>query len=86
MSKPTASPHDAVFKAFLTHPETARDFLLLHLPSNLLKVCNLDTLKLESGSFVEDDLRACYSDVLYLVRVMAGAVHSNGREPLPSRF
>jgi len=27
MSKPTASPHDAVFKAFLTHPETARDFL-----------------------------------------------------------
>lgn len=36
MSKPTASPHDAVFKAFLTHPETARDFLQLHLPSNLL--------------------------------------------------
>lgn len=72
MSKPTASPHDAVFKAFLTHPETARDFLQLHLPSNLLKVCNLDTLKLESGSFIEDDLRACYSDVLYSLDTARG--------------
>lgn len=72
MSKPTASPHDAVFKAFLTHPETARDFLQLHLPSNLLKVCNLDTLKLESGSFIEDDLRACYSDVLYALDTARG--------------
>ncbi|MCR2242049.1 Rpn family recombination-promoting nuclease/putative transposase, partial [Salmonella enterica] len=40
MSNPTASPHDAVFKAFLTHPETARVFLQLHLPSILLRVCN----------------------------------------------
>ena len=72
MSKPTASPHDAVFKAFLTHPETARDFLQLHLPSSLLRVCNLDTLKLESGSFIEDDLRACYSDVLYSLDTARG--------------
>lgn len=72
MSKPTASPHDAVFKAFLTHPETARDFLQLHLPSNLLKVCDLDTLKLASGSFIEDDLRACYSDVLYSLNTARG--------------
>ena len=33
-------------KAFLTHPETARDFLQPHLPSNLLKACYLDTFKL----------------------------------------
>ncbi|MDR0635303.1 MAG: Rpn family recombination-promoting nuclease/putative transposase, partial [Azoarcus sp.] len=30
MSRPT-TPHDALFKKFLGHPETARDFLDIHL-------------------------------------------------------
>ncbi len=61
----TTFPHDATFKQFLTHPESARDFIQLHLPEKLLALFDLTTLKLESGSFVEDDLRAFYSDVLY---------------------
>ncbi len=28
----TSSPHDAVFKTFMFTPETARDFLEIHLP------------------------------------------------------
>ncbi len=28
----TSTPHDAVFKRFLRHPETATDFLTLYLP------------------------------------------------------
>ncbi len=63
MKKTTATPHDAVFKAFLTHPATAQDFLLLHLPPALPQLCDLDILQLESGSFVEEGLSACYSDV-----------------------
>ncbi|MBC3210529.1 Rpn family recombination-promoting nuclease/putative transposase [Serratia fonticola] len=65
MKKTTLTLHDALFKQFLTHPDTARDFLESHLPPDLLQLCDLDTLKLESGSFIEDDLRAYYSDVLY---------------------
>jgi predicted transposase/invertase (TIGR01784 family) len=61
------SVHDALFKRFLTHKETAQDFLTVHLPAHLRKLCDLETLKLESGSFIDDDLRACYSDVLYSV-------------------
>ena len=57
--------HDALFKQFLTHPDTARDFLSLHLPTQWLAQCDLDTLRLESGSFVEENLRAYYSDVLW---------------------
>ncbi|WP_456311281.1 Rpn family recombination-promoting nuclease/putative transposase [Serratia proteamaculans] len=30
--KPTPVPHDAAFEAFLTHPDTARDFIERHLP------------------------------------------------------
>ncbi|HHN5889693.1 TPA: Rpn family recombination-promoting nuclease/putative transposase, partial [Escherichia coli] len=26
------TPHDAIFKAFLSRPETARDFIEIHLP------------------------------------------------------
>lgn len=34
-------PHDRLFKAFLTHTDTARDFLTLHLPTELLLLCDL---------------------------------------------
>ena len=73
MQKPTTStPHDAVFKKFLGHPDTARDFLDTYLPSSLHELCDLDTLKLEPGSFIEEDLRACYSDVLWSVNTTEG--------------
>lgn len=44
----------------------------IHLPEKLLKICDLTTLKLESGSFVEDDLRQYFSDVLYSLRTSTG--------------
>lgn len=68
----TPTPHDAAFKQFLTHPDTARDFIQLHMPAELLRLCDLTTLKLESGSFVEEDLRAYFSDVLYSLKTTTG--------------
>ncbi|WP_404872928.1 Rpn family recombination-promoting nuclease/putative transposase, partial [Klebsiella pneumoniae] len=57
----TPTPHDATFRQFLTQPDIARDFMKLHLPAELQAICDLSTLKLESGSFVEDDLRQYFS-------------------------
>ncbi|PKB89462.1 transposase [Ewingella americana] len=68
----TPTLHDAVFKQFLTHPETARDFLDIHLPPTLRKLCDLNTLQLASGSFIEEDLRPYYSDVLYSLKAGNG--------------
>lgn len=68
----TSTPHDAVFKQFLYHPDTARDFLDIDLPSTLRELCDLQTLKLESGSFIEDSLRASYSDVLWSLKTNEG--------------
>lgn len=70
--KTTSSPHDAVFKTFLTHQQTARDFLDIHLPPGLRDICDLNTLQLESGSFIEEDLRAYFSDVLYSLKMEGG--------------
>ena len=68
----TPTPHDATFRQFLTQPEIARDFMELHLPAELRAICDLTTLKLESGSFVEDDLRQYFSDVLYSLKTAGG--------------
>jgi len=67
-AKGTPTPHDLAFKQFLTHPDTARDFMQLHLPAELQAICDFSTLKLESGSFVEEDLRPYFSDVLYSLK------------------
>ncbi|POP41369.1 ISNCY family transposase [Superficieibacter electus] len=71
--KTASSPHDAIFKTFLSRVETARDFIQLHLPPALLRLCHLNTLKLESGSFLEEDLRPYYSDMLYSLKTTSGA-------------
>jgi len=70
--KKSAVPHDATFRQLLTHPDVARDFMQLHLPAELRDICDLNSLKLESGSFVEDDLRQYFSDVLYSLKTSAG--------------
>lgn len=66
------SPHDAVFKHILSHRATASDFLLIHLPEHLRMLCDLRTLQLESGSFIEEDLRASHSDILYSLKTQTG--------------
>ncbi|MGP2460430.1 Rpn family recombination-promoting nuclease/putative transposase [Pantoea ananatis] len=68
----TPTPHDALFRQFLTQPDIARDFMAIHLPEPLRAFCDLSTLKLESGSFVEDDLRQYFSDVLYSLKTASG--------------
>ncbi|EDK30747.1 putative cytoplasmic protein [Vibrionales bacterium SWAT-3] len=72
--KPTRgpTPHDALFKQFLTHPETAKDLLDIHLPAKLREISDLTTLKLESGGFIEESLRPYYSDVLYSLTTSQG--------------
>ncbi|EMU6158056.1 Rpn family recombination-promoting nuclease/putative transposase [Yersinia enterocolitica] len=70
--KTTPTPHDALFKNFMTQPATACDLLEFHLPPELRQLCDLSTLRLESGSFIENNLRACYSDVLYSLKMTAG--------------
>lgn len=70
--KKTSTPHDGLFKAFLTKADIAKDMLEIHLPEHIQSVCDLSTLQLESGSFLEEDLRPYYSDVLYSMKTEGG--------------
>lgn len=44
----------------------------IHLPKGLRELCDLDTLKLESASFVDENLRALHSDILWSVKTREG--------------
>lgn len=68
----TPTPHDATFQQFLRQPDIARDFIELHLSLELRALCDLSTLKLECSSFVEENLRQYFSDVLYSMKTTAG--------------
>jgi predicted transposase/invertase (TIGR01784 family) len=67
-----SSAHDAIFKKFLGDITVARDFLQIHLPENIRGRCDFDTLKMESGSFIEPDLRSQCSDMLYSLQTTTG--------------
>ncbi|CAK8737701.1 ISNCY family transposase ISPlu15 [Sodalis praecaptivus] len=72
MTKSSLSQHDALFKKFLGDIAVARDFLEIHLPPHLRKRCDFSTLAMESGSFIEDDLKGQYSDMLYSMKTTTG--------------
>jgi len=73
MERFSRTPHDAIFRQMLTQKEVARDFLQLYLPAPFLSICDLNTLQLASGSFIEEDLRSSYSDILYSLQTQHGA-------------
>lgn len=72
MERFSRTPHDAIFRQMLTQKEVARDFLQLYLPAPFLSICDLNTLQLASGSFIEEDLRSSDSDILYSLQTRHG--------------
>ncbi len=57
--------HDLLFRRAMANPMVAHEFLNNHLPKKLLDILDISTLKLEKESFVEADLKASISDVLF---------------------
>lgn len=58
-------PHDKIVKKILSHPETARDILTLYLPQEILSIIDLNHLKLQKDSFIDDEHRANATDLLF---------------------
>jgi len=67
------NPHDAFFKELLARPETARDFAAHYLPPAVAAALDLSTLAPTRDSFVDAELRAHYSDLLFRAELRAGA-------------
>jgi predicted transposase/invertase (TIGR01784 family) len=61
------NPHDKFFKETFTRLEVARDFFANYLPESVTAVLDLDSLNLQSGSFIDPDLQEQFADLLYHV-------------------
>lgn len=61
---PDLPPHDALFKAAFRDPDAARSLLHVALPREVLEALELSTLRLTEGSFVNDELRERFADLL----------------------
>ncbi|WGM09038.1 Rpn family recombination-promoting nuclease/putative transposase [Arsenophonus nasoniae] len=68
----TPTPHDAIFKQFLSEKETAKDFFDIWLPDEIKALCDLESLKVESGSFIDAGMKNYQSDILYSVNTQQG--------------
>ena len=63
------TPHNNFFHFALSHLPNARSLIETQLPPEALRELKLDTLKIETGSFVDPDLREKFSELLMSVEL-----------------
>ncbi|MEX2590940.1 MAG: Rpn family recombination-promoting nuclease/putative transposase, partial [Chitinophagales bacterium] len=64
-----AQKHDRFVKALFSQPEKARQYFEDSLPENVLKQIDLNSLQVQSGSFIDEKLNNTFSDILFKVRL-----------------
>lgn len=62
-------PHDKFFKKVMGQKDQAVSFIENYLPDTIVEKMDLKSLDLLKDSFVNDDLREFYSDIIYKVRL-----------------
>jgi predicted transposase/invertase (TIGR01784 family) len=72
MPQQLANLHDAFFKQVLGDPATVGTFLREHLPADVAALLGSETPETLHGSFVDEELAQCHSDLLLRVRLKTG--------------
>jgi predicted transposase/invertase (TIGR01784 family) len=63
------NPHDRFFRATFAQRDVAADFARHYLPPDVVENLDLETLQPAKGSFVDDELRDHFTDLLYETRL-----------------
>jgi predicted transposase/invertase (TIGR01784 family) len=63
------NPHDKFIKSILSDKDNAVNFLQNYLPKDLVKIIDFKTLAIENVSYIKDNLKALYSDLLFNVKI-----------------
>ncbi|MCP4133491.1 MAG: Rpn family recombination-promoting nuclease/putative transposase [bacterium] len=63
------SPHDKLFRKTWSIKSVAANFLENNLPEDVLKLADLSSLEICKDSFIEEELRDYFSDLLYKIRM-----------------
>lgn len=63
------NPHDKFFKETFGNVTVAKDFLNNYLPQSLMGIIDIDTLEPQKDSFINEELRESFSDLLFKVNI-----------------
>jgi predicted transposase/invertase (TIGR01784 family) len=63
------NPHDKLFHEIYSRKEEAQSFLEHYLPNEVLQHIEFDSLEICKDSFVDEDLKEFFSDILYTVNL-----------------
>lgn len=58
-------PHDKYTKSMLSQVEVAKSLIQSHLPSDIVKRIDMDSIQLTNKSFISEELQDMHSDVVY---------------------
>ncbi|MEP7336131.1 MAG: Rpn family recombination-promoting nuclease/putative transposase [Acidobacteriota bacterium] len=72
MSKEFPNPHDRFFKELFSETETVVDFVEHYLPQEIVAATDLATFEIVKDSFVDEELRQYFSDLLLRVKLKNG--------------
>ncbi|MGH9802003.1 MAG: Rpn family recombination-promoting nuclease/putative transposase, partial [Blastocatellia bacterium] len=72
MPKEFPNPHDRFFKELFSETEIAVDFVEHYLPQEIVAAIDLTTLEIVKDSFVDEELRQYFSDLLLRVKLKNG--------------
>ena len=68
-TKREQAPHEGMFLKIFKNLDNARHFLKNHMSEDLQKRFDLDTLRLEHTTYVDEKLRKHYSDLVFSVQL-----------------
>lgn len=61
--------HDSLAKKILSDPAAAHEFLNHYLPESCKSLLDLNTLKVEKESYIEEDLKQKFSDLVFSIKM-----------------
>ena len=61
--------HDSYVRGSLMNLEIARSFMETYLPPELIKIANLDSLRIEPTSFIDEQHKTKIADILYSLKL-----------------
>ncbi|MEF2228695.1 MAG: Rpn family recombination-promoting nuclease/putative transposase [Candidatus Cardinium sp.] len=60
--------HDGLAKKILSDPVAAQEFLDHYLPDSCKALLDMNTLKIEKESYIEDNLKQKFSDLVFSIK------------------
>jgi predicted transposase/invertase (TIGR01784 family) len=63
------TPHDHFLRHMMTKPQVIKEFFEINLPANIKEIVDLDSIKPQQESYIDDKLRLQITDLVYTAQI-----------------